>query len=391
MGAETSTDVAAGSSGEPPAPRRYRGPIIDCDVHQSWADDGEIHRRLPAYFQQSWAKLTPSPWPSPIGVLRTDAIPEEGGPAGSSPALMGEQLLDAYGIVRAILTGQSVLGAGVHADGDFGCAMASAYNDALLDTWLTADDRFLGSLAVAPQRPQQAAAEIRRVGKHPRIVQVIMTSATRIPYGDRCYWPIYAAACDLGLPVAIHPGAECKGIANGYAAGMPTRYLDWHTNIPQNYMGQLTSLVCEGVFVEFPALRFVMIEGGLAWIPAVLWRLDKNWKSLRFSVPWLTRPPSEYVFEHVRFTSQPIEEPERPEHLLALFEAVHAEQTVMFSTDYPHWDGDSPIHAIPPLPPRLARRVFFDNAADLYGLHAAAATVGAQPTAAQPEAAGASR
>ena len=150
MGAETSTDVAAGSNGEPPAPRRYRGPIIDCDVHQSWADDGEIHRRLPAYFQQSWAKLTPSPWPSPIGVLRTDAIPEEGGPAGSSPALMGEQLLDAYGIVRAILTGQSVLGAGVHADGDFGCAMASAYNDALLDTWLTADDRFLGSLAVAP-------------------------------------------------------------------------------------------------------------------------------------------------------------------------------------------------------------------------------------------------
>ena len=239
--------------------------------------------------------------------------------------------------------------------------------------------------------PPQAAAEIRRVGKHPRIVQVIMTSATRIPYGDRCYWPIYEAACDLGLPVAIHPGAECKGIANGYAAGMPTRYLDWHTNIPQNYMGQLTSLVCEGVFVEFPDLRFVMIEGGLAWIPAVLWRLDKNWKGPRFSVPWLTRPPSEYVFEHVRFTSQPIEEPERPEHLQALFEAVHAEQTVMFSTDYPHWDGDSSTHAIPPLPPRLARRVFFDNAADLYGLHAAAATAGAQPAAAEPAATGASR
>ena len=152
---------------------------------KSWADEGEIRRRLPAYFQQPWAGLASSPWPSPIGVLRSDAVPEEGGPAGSSPALMAEQLLDGYGIVRAILTGQSVLTAGVHADADFGCALASAYNDALLETWLTADDRFLGSLAVAPQRPQQAAAEIRRVGGHPRMVQVIMTSATRIPYGDR--------------------------------------------------------------------------------------------------------------------------------------------------------------------------------------------------------------
>ena len=46
---------------------------------------------------------------------------------------MAEQLLDAYGIVRAILTGQSALNAGVHADADFGCALASAYNDALLE------------------------------------------------------------------------------------------------------------------------------------------------------------------------------------------------------------------------------------------------------------------
>ena len=177
MGAETSTHVAAGSDAVASAPRRYRGPIIDCDVHQSWADEGEIRRRLPAYFQQPWAGLASSPWPSPIGVLRSDAVPKEGGPAGSSPALMAEQLLDGYGIVRAILTGQSVLTAGVHAGAEFGCALASAYNDALLETWLTADDRFLGSLAVAPQRPQQVAAEIRRVGGHPRMVQVIMTSA----------------------------------------------------------------------------------------------------------------------------------------------------------------------------------------------------------------------
>ena len=82
MAPDTSIAVPAGSNGDPPTPRRYRGPIIDCDVHQSWADDGEIQRRLPAYFQQPWAQLASSPWPSPIGVFRADAVPKEGGPAG---------------------------------------------------------------------------------------------------------------------------------------------------------------------------------------------------------------------------------------------------------------------------------------------------------------------
>ena len=50
MATDTSTDVPAGSNGDPLVPRRYRGAIIDCDVHQSWADDGEIRRRLPPIF-----------------------------------------------------------------------------------------------------------------------------------------------------------------------------------------------------------------------------------------------------------------------------------------------------------------------------------------------------
>lgn len=84
-----------------------------------------------------------------------------------------------------------------------------------------------------------------------------MTSGARIPLGQKCYWPIYEAASECGLPVAVHPGAECRGMANGFVAGAPSTYLEWHTNIPQNYMGHLTSLLCEGVFEKFPKLKFV--------------------------------------------------------------------------------------------------------------------------------------
>jgi predicted TIM-barrel fold metal-dependent hydrolase len=340
--------------------------IIDTDVHQSWVDPKEIQRRLPAHFRHQNYLIPSGLYHNPVDVNRLDAIGDNGEPAGASYEKMRDQHLDAFGIEKAILTGNGVLGLGVHPHAEFAKAVARAYNEALLETWLTWDDRFYGSMLVAPQDPAAAAVEIRRLGSHPRIVEVLMCSATRIPYGQKFYWPIYEAAQEMGLPVALHPGTEGRGISNGFIAGPPSTYLEWHTNLSQNYMGQIVSLVCEGVFEKFPRLMLVAKEGGLAWIPGVLWRLDKNWKGLRSSVPWLRGLPSETIIKHIRFTTQPVEEPERPEFLPQLLRMIHAEKTLMFSSDYPHWDNDSPHHALPRLDDELQAAIFHRNAEAVY-------------------------
>lgn len=341
--------------------------IIDTDIHQSWSALDEVWKRVPAYFREEKFRMPVGALANPVDVNRLDAVGPNGEPAGTDYEMMKKQHLDRFGISRALLTGNEILGLGVHPHAEFARAMARAYNEALLDTWLTWDDRFFGAMLVAPQDPVAAAAAIRETGRHPRIVEVLMCSATRVPLGQKFYWPIYEAAQEMGLPVAVHPGTEGRGISNGFIAGPPSTYLEWHTNLSQNYMGQIVSLLCEGVFEKFPGLKFVAKEGGLAWIPGVLWRLDKNWKALRSSVPWLRRLPSEYLIEHVRFTSQPIEEPDRPEFLPQLFEMIHADQTLMFSSDYPHWDNDSPKHAFPSsLPEALMRRIFSETAEETY-------------------------
>ena len=111
----------------------------------------------------------------------------------------------------------------------------------------------------------------------------------------------------------------------------------------------------------------VITEGGFAWLPDVLWRLDKNVRGLRDEVPWIKRLPSEYVFDHVRFTTQPLAEPRRRPHLHALCEMVQAERTLMFSSDYPHWDFDDPTLALQSLPPEILQRVRVENALETFG------------------------
>ena len=128
----------------------------------------------------------------------------------------------------------------------------------------------------------------------------------------------------------------------------------------------LVSLVCEGVFEQFPTLKVVVVEAGFAWVPSVAWRLDAAWKRMRGEVPHLTRPPSQYIREHVWFTTQPADEPERPEDLRAVIDWLGWDR-LLFATDYPHWDMDDPAHALKlPLSDAQRRMVFRDNARAVY-------------------------
>jgi hypothetical protein len=79
------------------------------------------------------------------------------------------------------------------------------------------------------------------------------------------------------------------------------------------------------------------------------------------------RPPSEYVFDHVRFTTEPFDEPADVRHLHAVLEMVEARRTLLFSTDYPHWDNDTPALVLGRLPVEIRDRVASENARELFG------------------------
>ena len=167
----------------------------------------------------------------------------------------------------------------------------------------------------------------------------------------------------------MHPGYEGRGTTGAPTpSGYPSLYFEWHNIVPINYMAHINSLVCEGVFEKFPGLKFVGLEGGITWLVQLMWRMDKNYKALRSMTPWLKRPPSEYIIEHIRLSTQPVEEPPDDSDLAHIYRMIHADQTVVYSSDYPHWDGDDARHILRSLPEPMQQRIFWQNAADLYRL-----------------------
>jgi hypothetical protein len=56
-----------------------------------------------------------------------------------------------------------------------------------------------------------------------------------------------------------------------------------------------------------PALRIELIEGGLTWLPSLIWRTENDWKGLGREVRWKTQTPSEYIRERMRFSLRPLD------------------------------------------------------------------------------------
>ena len=140
--------------------------------------------------------------------------------------------------------------------------------------------------------------------------------------------------------------------------------------MPQAFQAQVISMVCEGVFERFPTLNVVLIEGGFAWLPPLIWRLDRSWRQLREEVPDLRELPSTYIRRHFWLTTQPMEEPAKPEYFLQLLDQLAMHDRLLFATDYPHWDFDAPDQAFPvKLPAELEQGIMAGNAHTLYRLN----------------------
>jgi predicted TIM-barrel fold metal-dependent hydrolase len=126
------------------------------------------------------------------------------------------------------------------------------------------------------------------------------------------------------------------------------------------------ALVLDGVFERFPGLRGASVEEGAMWVVPWIRRLDRAMQFAKTEPPLqeLTKLPSEYVREHLRFT------PFAGEPVGWMIEQAGAE-LFLFSSDYPHPEGTKdPIGrfeaTMDGVDDTARERFFAANFADLY-------------------------
>jgi uncharacterized protein len=316
---------------------------IDCDVHPR----APHLRELMPYFDAHWAEtarhrdvlmreLTSFPPNAPL--MRR---PDWGvaGESGGTLETLQAQLLDRWRLRAAILT-PIFAGAMMH-DPHLGAALCRAHNDWIREAWLDKDERLRASIVVNMARPEDAAAEIDRAAADRRFVQVIVPVQTEIPLGRSVHKPIFDALGRHRLPLGIHAGSMFRNAAS--QSGYYSTFSEDYAGHVAAFTAQLGSLISEGVFAEHPGLKVVLIESGVTWMPAFMWRFSKDWRGVRSEVPWVDRSPAEMMRDHVRLTTQPFDAPARA--VAKITQQLGSTDMLLFSSDYPHWhfDGDAAI------------------------------------------------
>ncbi len=362
----TQTDEILQSADDAWAPWRGIG-AVDCDIHPAIPDFAALMPYLPEHWQEA-VKLRGMkdfetisyPVNAPISSRPEWRVP--GGKAASNLGKLRDECLDPFGTSIAICN--SLYGVQALFSEDMAAAFARAVNRWMAAEWLDRDPRLRASIVVPMQNADIAVDEIEYWAADRRFVQVLVLVSGDTMLGKRTHWPIYAAAERHGLPVGIHAGGNYHN--PNTAAGWGSTVTEDYVGHAQAFQSQLTSLICEGVFSKFPALKVVLLESGFTWLPAHLWRLTKYWHGLRVEIPWVDRSPTEIVRTNIRLTLQPVDAPPGARHVNRIMEHIGSDELLLFSTDYPHWQFDG-MAALPEgLSPDLIRRILVENPRSTY-------------------------
>lgn len=255
---------------------------------------------------------------------------------------------------------------GTHPQYDMEVGLGRAYTRWLIDHILSADKR-IKSFAYLPfNSPKEACRMVEDFGDAEGIIGFCVTSARYKPVHHNDYMRLYAMLEERGKPIAFHAGYNW----NDPSLATINRFLGMHAlGFVWCNMVHMTNWVLNGIPVRFPKLKSLWIESGLAWVPFLMQRLDEQYLMRTSEAPLLTRMPSDYMRENCWYSSQPMERTNMKATALT-FEMINAETQLLYSSDWPHFDFDTPgiIADMHFLSEQAKRNILGLNAANIFGL-----------------------
>jgi predicted TIM-barrel fold metal-dependent hydrolase len=279
--------------------------------------------------------------------------------------IMARRAMDALGIDYQVMFPTPMLNLGMHPRPDLEIALSQAYNRWLTQTVLPGEER-IKSMIYLPFCDAEASLQaVKEFTGKPGVVGFMITSVRHKPVHHNQYMKVYRAIEETGLPLGFHAG--------------PTWDDEWTSQLDR-FIGvhaisfvlcnlvHMTNWVLHGMQERFPKMPVIWIESGLAWLPFIMQRLDSEYLMRSSEAPLLKKLPSDYIRD-MYYTCQPMEKHDL-DLLKSTFKAIKAETQLVYASDWPHWDFDSPsvIYDLPFLEEEAKRNILGGNANRLFNL-----------------------
>ncbi len=279
---------------------------------------------------------------------------------------LGHRWMDAMSVDYSCLFPTLMLSVGLHPDPEMEVELCWAYNRWLTEKALPeAGGRFYSMLTLPLSEPDAALRQIETFGARKYVTGFMITCVRSLAVHHNAHMKIYRALEERGLALSFHsainPGEPVFKSLNRFASVHALGF-------PFYNILHLTNWVTNGLCERFPKLPVIWIEGGLAWIPFLMQRLDHEYMLRSSEYPLLKKKPSEYMRD-MYYASQPMEA-ENMRALACTFEMISAETQLLYASDYPHWDFDLPsrIWDLPFLSEKAKHNILGGTASRLFKL-----------------------
>ncbi len=280
---------------------------------------------------------------------------------------LGERWMDAMGVDYSCLFPTGMLSIGLHPQKEMEVELCWAYNRWVTEKALPESNGRMFSMLSLPFSDPDACLRMVETFGHRKGVGGFMVTTVRPKMGvyENAYMKTYRAIEERGLVLSFHSGPSwgdstfqsCNRFLSAHALGF-----SWYNIL------HCTNWVVNGMCERFPKMPVMWIESGLSWIPFVMQRIDHEYMLRPSECPLLKRKPSEYMRE-MFYSVQPMEIQDM-DALECTFRMMDAENSLLYASDYPHWDFDLPstIWDLPFLSDKARHNILGGNAHKLFKL-----------------------
>lgn len=246
-------------------------------------------------------------------------------------------------------------------------SLAKEMNDGLADIVKRRPERFAGIGSIAPQDPDAAAEEVKRIMEPLGLGGIMISSHTHGHYLDEPeFEPILAAAEEEQATIYLHPRVPSPQMLGPYKNyGMLAALWGYQAEAGTHAM----RLILSGVFDRHPGLKIVLGHCGEA-LPFWMWRLDNiykrtlAWAGEKIGMVKLEMKPTDYLKRNFAITTSGMADPE----VLAFCIRKLGAENIMFAIDYPYEDSFDAVNFLKaaPLNEQECKLISHSNAERLF-------------------------